>query len=153
MLPSRVTHLKRKVIDVYVGLGMCSLFGDWPPPRHLGRPVLPPGGRSASDPAEVRGAGGRARESGVCPDRRRSGAVLRRQYTCTGYLVVLARDGGDGSQHVLVLQQKKKKKKRFYRVGLSIVHFQIVDVITETHINKVRNKIDTIAAHTDPKSQ
>ena len=41
------------------------------PPRRRRRPVLPPGGGLASDPARVSGAGGRARQSGVRPDRGR----------------------------------------------------------------------------------
>ena len=40
--------------------------------RATGRPVLPPGGGAASDPAGVSAAGGRARQSGVWPNRRRS---------------------------------------------------------------------------------
>ena len=70
--------------------------GDRPPRRRRRRPVLPPGGGLASDPARVSGAGGRAGESGVRPDRGRDTRCRadERQYKCTADLVVLASDGG-----------------------------------------------------------
>ena len=70
--------------------------GDRPPRRRRRRPVLPPGGGLASDPARVSGAGGRARQSGVRPDRGRDTRCRadERQYKCTADLVVLASGGG-----------------------------------------------------------